>query len=160
MVLPAFASTDDLSARLPGGLSDDDLTRAEAALSDASALIRAEAGKTWVDDLLALSGVPDVVVSITIAAARRALTNPDGVTSESVQDYSRAFAATSASADIYLTRGEKSLVRRAAGGTGLWTLSTTRSDVGGDVPAVVSSYAIVGSNADEEVDPFSEGWTG
>lgn len=157
MVLPAFATVSELAARMPGGLPDDETPRADAALSDASALIRAEAGTDWVDDAGALSGVPDVVVMVAIAVARRALSNPDGLTSESIQDYSRAFASNSASADVYLTKGERRVVRQAAGRSGLWTMATTRVDVGADVPSVTVGYA---GTSPEELDPFSEGWTG
>lgn len=159
MVLPAFATTAELALRLPGGLDAEDEARAEAALADASALVRAEAGKTWVDDSNALSGVPDAITAVTIAAARRALTNPDGVASETIPDYSRTFASTSLSADIYLTRGERRVVQRAAGRSGLWTMPTTRVDVGTDIPAITVDY-IADPTIPEEVDPFLEGWTG
>ena len=158
MALPAFASLADLDVRIPGGVSTDEVPRATAALDDASALIRAEAGKTWVNESNQLADVPDVVVAVTLAAARRAMTNPDGLASESVEDYSRSFSQSSTSLDVYLTRGERRVVRRAAGLTGLWTLSTTRSDVATDVPAIASPY--VASSIIEEVDPLDEGWTG
>lgn len=161
MVLPAFATVEELAFRIPGGIATEDVDRAEAALADASALIRAEAGKTWVNDLNELSGVPDAIVAVTIAASRRALTNPDGVASETVPDYSRTFAATSLSADIYLTKGERRVVLRAAGRSGLWTLATTRRDLGGDVQPVTAGYAYaVDPVPPEEYDPYSEGWPG
>jgi hypothetical protein len=123
-------------------------------------LIRAEAGKTWVDNTNALlATVPDVLIAVTCAAVRRALTNPDAVASETVPDYSRTFASATLSADIYLTRGEKRVVQRAAGRSGLWTMATTRTSVGGDIPDVTPTY-VYATDAPEEVDPFSEGWTG
>ena len=155
-MLPSLASLLQFQVRIPGGISDEDAPRAEAALEDASALVRAEAGKTWVDTFGALvADVPDVVVAVTIAAARRAFVNPDMLTAESIADYSSSFAH--ATTDVYLTKTERNAVRRAAGRSGLWTLATTRVDVGPDTPSVDPRGWT--SGALEEVDPFSEGWT-
>lgn len=158
MALPAFATVDDLAARIPGGIAVDDLSRADAALVDASALVRAEAGKTWVTDNV-LVDVPDAVFAVTIAVARRVMTNPDGATSENILDYSRSFSSTTLSNDVYLTKGERRVIVRAAGRSSIWTLATTRSDVGGDVAPVAAGYWYA-SDAPEEIDPYSEGWPG
>lgn len=156
-MLPPLASLEQFDARIPGGVSEEDEARAGAVLEDASTLVRDAAGRTWVDaDTGELETVPDAVVAVTIAAARRAFVNPDMVSSESIQDYSATFA--SASSDIYLTKAERATVRRAAGRSGLWTLGTTRVDVGGDVMSVTGSPW--GSATPEAIDPFSEGWTG
>lgn len=112
-MLPAFASTSELAVRIPGGISDDDEARAQGVLEDASSLIRAEAGTTWVTEGVLDEDVPDIVVTVCIAAAKRAFTNPEAVTSESLGDAARSFG--DASSDVYLTAAEKRLVRRAAG---------------------------------------------
>jgi len=156
-MLTPLATVEQFAARLPGGIGVDDYDRAEAALQDASALVRLEAQTTWVDEAGALTiDLPDVVVAVTIAAARRAFVNPDGLASESIQDYSSTFP--SASADIYLTRAERSAVRRAVQRSGLWTMATTRVDTAADVPAVVLDGW--SSTLTEELDPFDEGWSG
>lgn len=153
-MLPPLVPVEQFAVRIPGGVADDDRLRAEAALSDASTLVRSEAGQTWVDADNRLTEVPDAAVAVTIAAARRAFVNPDMVASESIQDFSQTFG--SASADIYLTKAERTAIRRLAGRSGLWSLATTRSDVGPDVPAVrPDAYGPVPS---EESDPFVEGW--
>lgn len=154
-MLPPLASIEQFDSRLPGGLSTVDGARAEATLEDASALVRAEAGQTWVDDAGELTDVPDICVSITLAAAKRAFVNPDMLRSEAIQDYQVAFG--SSSPDVYLTKAERDLIRRAVGRAGLWTLSTTRSDnAAGDVPSVTAhGWA---SGVDEDVDPYAEGW--
>lgn len=125
-MLPAFASIDDLALRLPGGIAESDEERAQAALDDASAKIRVEAATLWVDangDLV--EGIPDIVAVVCLAAAARALTNPEGVEQVSIGTYSES--KSNASADVYLTAQERSLIRRAAsGGGGLWTQPTTR----------------------------------
>ena len=128
MTLPALADIPALDARIPGGLADADTARAQAALDDASALIRAEAGTNWTnDDGTELEDVPDVVVTICIAAARRALTNPDGVTEEAVGDARRSYSESSL--DVFLKASEKALIRRAAGSFGgITTIATTRED--------------------------------
>lgn len=153
-MLPPLASLPQFEARLPGGvLTADDLARAEATLQDASARVRAEAGVTWVTSGGDLGDVPDIIVAIVCAAARRAFVNPDMVASESIQDYAVSFS--SASPDIYLTKSERQAIRRAVGRAGLWTLQTTRSDPdSADVPAVTRTTWPLA----EEGDPFGEGW--
>ena len=155
-MLPAFASLAEFADRIPGGIPAGEEARAAAALDDASALIRAEVpGITWVVEG-ALSGVPDVVTMVCIAAARRSFINPHAVEGETAGPFGAQYG--SASPDVYLTKRERQLVRRGAGRSGLWTLGTTRTDVAGDVPAVTPYGWSTGSP--EEVDPFLAGWTG
>lgn len=137
MSLPALASLEQLATRL-GGIDDSDEERAQAALDDASALIRTEAGEDWVTDddppELDTDNLPDVIVTVCCAAARRAVTNPDGVTQESLDGYSTSYRNDSA--DVYLTKAERRLVRGAAGRGALWTQPTTRGDY--DVATVLA----------------------
>lgn len=126
-MLPAFATIDEFANRLPGGISDDDSTRAQAALDDASALIRNETGKTWVTDDELDADVPDIVVTVTCRAAMRAFVNPTGLVQDTTGPFSASFA--NASSDVYLTKNEKSDVRRAAGKSGLWTQCVTRGPI-------------------------------
>jgi len=139
MSLPALASLEALAARMPSGIAEGDEARARAALDDASAIIRAEAGEDWVTDdeppALDEDNLPDVVVSVCLAAARRAFVNPDGVTAESLDGYSTQYRNDSA--DVYLTRHERRLVKGAAGLGSLGVHRTTRSDYGAlDTPGV------------------------
>lgn len=151
MSLPALASLEALSDRTPGGIGEDDETRAQAALDDASALIRAEAGDDWVTDddppELDEDALPDVVVTVCCAAARRALVNPDGVTQESLDGYSTSYRNDSA--DVYLTKAERRLVRSAAGRGGLWAQPTTRGH-----PDVAEVLAPVGSVTTSDEFPY------
>lgn len=124
MSLPAFATIDQLAARV----TVDDETRAQAALDDASVEIRSIAGVTFVtDEQLDFTGYPswaeDALVKVCCASAIRAMTNPAGEQSETIGSYSHAFA--NASPDVYLTANERRLIRRAAGRTGLGTITTT-----------------------------------
>lgn len=125
MALPTFATLEELDARIPGGIDQSDMDRALAALDDVSDLIRAEAGKDWVDDQGELvDDVPGVLRVIAITAARRELANPDGVISESIDGFSHRLA--NASTGVYLTPVEAKRVRRASGRSGVWSLGTTR----------------------------------
>lgn len=124
MSLPAFATLDQLAARVT--VTDED--RAQAALEDASVEIRSIAGVTFVTaDVLDFTGYPawaeDALVKVCCAAAVRSLTNPEGAQAETIGSYSHSYA--NASPDVYLTANEKRLIRRAAGRTGLGTITTT-----------------------------------
>lgn len=135
-MLPAFADVSDLADRLAGGLLDADETRAQAALDDASVLIRAESGLAWVNSSNALdfskgnAGLStqlkqDILQRVCVGAALRALTNPESYTQESVGSFSATRADSSI--DVYLGRGERRLVRQAAGRSNIGTVTVTRS---------------------------------
>jgi hypothetical protein len=117
MATPTLADIWQLQQRIPGGIDETDLARALAALDDASAWIRAESssltGEDWLDDDGNLETVPGAVVSICCAVARRLLDNPDGLLQESIAGYS--YSRTNATTDIYLTKQELKMLRRALG---------------------------------------------
>lgn len=131
MTLPALATLEEFAVRLPGVFDEEsDGARAQAALDDASALIRSVAGATWTttddeDETIVDPDMPDIVRTVCIACARRVFNNPDGIRSESVGGYSASLADSSA--DVYLTKAESAHIRRAAGRTGAWSLPTTRT---------------------------------
>ena len=72
-MLPPLATVEQLVDHLPVDVTLDDQTRAEAALTAASTLVRDEAKTTWVDTAGNLEPVPDIVVVITLAVAARSL---------------------------------------------------------------------------------------
>lgn len=120
--LPALASIVDLNSRLPAELSNvDDESRAQAALDDASALVRQEAGLTWVDALNVLTTVPDVVVTITLEVARRALNRSFVYGAENEDDRDRG---------LFLKASEKRILNSFTATThaGLRVIDTTRGD--------------------------------
>lgn len=82
-MLPPLASIEDMEARIGRTIADEELPRANALLSDASALVRFEANRTWVDpDTGAVvADVPDYVVTLTVNAALRGWYNPAGIES-------------------------------------------------------------------------------
>ena len=105
-----LADVSALEARLGETLTGTERARAEAALSDASALVRVY-GLPWPDPLTA----PDVAVSVTLAAAERKVRNPEGYRSEMEGSYQWTLAAATP-AGVELTPGEIRMVRMAAGG--------------------------------------------
>lgn len=127
-MLPTLASVTDLEARLgldPDTLVDANLARARAALADASALVRMEARRTWVNEAGALTTVPDAVVRVVLGAARRTYINPDAAIQESAGPFARRLSESDTG--VYLTRAELDIVRRfRPSGGELWTLRTER----------------------------------
>lgn len=123
MALPALATVDALEIRLglaAGSLSGADLARATANLQDASALVRAAAGKSWVDPVDGVTvTAPDVVVAVVLQAAKRAFQNPEGIQQESISSggYWSSWA-DAASAGVILTPDERGTVVAAARGSG------------------------------------------
>lgn len=115
----SLATLEELEARIPGGIPTADEARAQAALDDASVLIRAAAGTDW-----AGSTPPAVAKMVCLSAARRSFINPDAVRSQQLDGYGVTFS--SSSPDVYLTKEERRLIRGSVGKSGLGVISTTR----------------------------------
>lgn len=130
MALPPLAPVSALETRLglaAGSLSGVDLARAGAALDDVSALVRDAAGKDWVDVDGVTITAPAGAVTVTVQAALRSYRNPEGYAGESVGDYSWQLVQNGDfGVGVYLTPGEKAIVRRAALGTTGPFLGTVR----------------------------------
>lgn len=126
-----LASLDDLEDRLGRTLDGGELARAHAALADASVLVRAAAGRSWLDSTTGeLTEVSDLAVSVTLSAAKRAVDNPDGYVSERIGDYSYTRASAPAGGEVggvYLTEEERMALRGLRGAGGLATLSYIRA---------------------------------
>ena len=137
MATPTLADIWQLQQRIPGGVHEDDLARALAALEDASAWIRVEAGEDWLDDDGNLEEVPGAVVSVCCSVARRILDNPDGIMQMSVAQYSEG--RVNATTDVYLTKQEKAIVRKAAGTAGGLVAVTLASPFDPPRPTVLSA---------------------
>lgn len=122
----ALASVQDVEARLGRVFVDDELGRVVALLDDASALVRDEAGRTWIDSDGGPLAVPGSVRAVVLRVVDRAVRNPDGFSAESDGDYS--YQRTQVEPGVYLTDADRAILRRAVGRTGLWTQPTTRGD--------------------------------
>lgn len=119
-MLPAFTDIPTLADRLPGGIRDADVPRAQAALDFASTLIRGKTRRSWVDtngDLALPTGTDewkaDALVSVCLEAAIRALENPEAFNDETGND---------ASSDVYLKRSELRLLNAVIGGSGIGSI--------------------------------------
>lgn len=121
-----LASITELEARLGRTFTGEESGRALALLDDASALVRAEAGRDWVDDTGALVAVPAPARAVVLRAAERAARNPEGFRSESAGDYS--YQRSESETGVFLTDAERRIVRRAVGRGGLWTQQVTRGE--------------------------------
>jgi hypothetical protein len=126
---PALATIAALEARLriaPGTLADTDLAKAVADLEDASNLVRAETGKSWLD---AQNNpvAPGPVETVVLRAALRCYRNPDEFSSETEDGYT--WRREPDSVTPYLTDAEIRLLARYASGSSarLYTLPTTRT---------------------------------
>lgn len=124
MSLPDIADVDALQARLGRTLTGADVDRAAAALSDVSALARGVAEQQWP---LAPTGVPDDVIAVVLAAARRAFDNPEGFLSQTMGPLSATRAPSMVTGNVF-TSAETTILKKARPKAGLWTLVTTRGD--------------------------------
>jgi hypothetical protein len=114
-----LVSLEEFQRRVPAAVEDSD--RALAALEDTSALVRAEAGKTWEGE-----DPPAEIVALVVMVAQRAFANPSQASQVSIGSFSRSFRTA------FLTADERAAVRRAGGVAdfgGLWTVETTRGDI-------------------------------
>lgn len=117
--------------------------RAEMCLRIASALVRAEAGRTWLGaDGIKLDGVPEDAVMVTLYCAGRVFDNREAQTRASIDDSDGQWRVDESGA--YLTASEKRMLskfRKSATG-GLGTVATTRGEcgrVGGGLVPVVDA---------------------
>ena len=122
MTLPSLATVFDLERRL--GSTVDDAAQAQALLDYASALIRSEAGRLFVDVHGELTDLPDGVPEVCVEMVYRAVTNPGGVTQDTTGPFSVSFGSDAAQR-IYMTKGD----RRILGGRGrAFTVDPTPAD--------------------------------
>lgn len=120
--LPPLAEVSDLEDRLGRPLNDAESARAEAALEDASALVREEARRDFAE------GAPPAVQAVVLTSSLRVMRNPEGYVAEQIGSYS--YRRKEDDTAVYLTPAEKAIVGRyrQASGTGLWSLGTTRGE--------------------------------
>jgi hypothetical protein len=119
--LPPLAPFSALVRKLGYTPEDEEETRAESILSEASELIRDVAGEDWVDDNGVLTNVPRRVAQICVSVAYRAFTNPEALTQRTIGDSSKSFdrAQREGGEAVYLTDAEEKAVRKAAGSSGM-----------------------------------------
>lgn len=139
-------SVADLDARR---VEYEDEAQALAAIDDASAVARAYVSPIFDDiDRDGDPDVPDAVVAVVVGMVRRVLTNPRGLASETLGDYTYA-AGSNAVATLLPTQREKKVLRQAA--------KAFAKAQGLDVPAFGTGSPFMGG--DLPVPPGSEGFT-
>lgn len=105
------------------GLVSIDETRALSVLTAASAVVRDEAKKTWLDEEGELENVPEEIAGVVVRLAARLWANPSSATQQTSGPFSTSFAR-----DL-LSESDLRILNRKKPTTGLWTLSTTRGDI-------------------------------
>lgn len=127
-----FATVADVEARLRRELSEDEALQTNEYLGDASDLIRAESGRTWLNEAGdALEGTEAQLASLQRVAAAmvtRVMRNPGGATQRTAGPFSESFVPQSVSTSVYLTKSERKIVAHVSGKAGLAVLSTTRGE--------------------------------
>lgn len=121
-MLPLLASTEQLGRRIPGGLADRsaEMGRAEEALRDASAVVRAEAEDVWIASgatstapswVTGAGPVPDLIVAVVCNVAKRVVVNPEAVKSIDYGD-GRGRDFEEPTTDIFLKKSEREQIAR------------------------------------------------
>lgn len=130
--LPSLADLEAFGVRMgqdflddqePPAPTDPDGLRAQAALDDASALIRLTAGEDWVDEDGNLEAVPPAIETICLSVAQRGYTNPQGAVQATVGDASVTWRTGEGGA-IYLTNAELRAIRKVTGALGVSSFQT------------------------------------
>ena len=131
-----YATVTDLASWVGQDIAAND-PRAIAILKAASIRVRRYIGPSVCDEWDTLgepavppNPIPDVVTSVTVQASARVWINPQGLTTEANDDYTRRFGDDS-KGGLYLTEDEKadlSEFRTKPGAGGLAVLSTTRGE--------------------------------
>lgn len=121
MALPPLVTVPEFELRVPGGVGED-TARAGAVLADASAVVREEAEAIWLVSnpgtavkpawVTGAGPVPDTVIAVVCAVARRVFTNPEGIESIDYGD-GRGRDYADATGDVFLKQNEKELLRKA-----------------------------------------------
>ncbi|MBW3663569.1 MAG: hypothetical protein KY469_10760 [Actinobacteria bacterium] len=106
--LPLLATIDDLQRRV-GQIDPDSVDRAESLLAYASSLVRADANRRWETD------PPEELVEVVVGMVERARDNPAGLTQDTVGPFSVSYGPEAAQR-VYLTKGDRAIIRSAAGG--------------------------------------------
>ena len=141
MAEQTLASVAELSDWLGEPIVDNsaEYKRAELCLRAASALVRSEAGRTWLDETGELLPVPEAAHMVTLYCASRVFDNREGQNRWNVDDAGGGWKVDEAGA--YLTASEKDQLSGFAGRRhgGLGTVSTTRGDLAGPSTGWVST---------------------
>lgn len=131
MAAPAtLASVEELAEWLgesfPTGSAE--AKRAAMCLRAASALVRRESGRTWLEGDTVVDPLPDEVRMVTVYCAARVFENANAQTSGAIDDAQQSWRVDEAGA--YLTASEKRQLvgLRESSRTGIGSVATTRME--------------------------------
>lgn len=147
-----LATLSAMEARLRRPLTGPEATAAEAAIDDATALVLAVTGRTWL-----VSGVPDTrVTPIVLSVALRAFRNPEGYSTETVGSWTGVTGGSGqdVASGVYLTTHERDQLRALMGKSGIVSVEVTR-------PEHTATSGVVYVAVDYGGEPFpllTEGW--
>jgi hypothetical protein len=129
-ILPPLVIPEEIRTRIerPEPFSGPELDRVTAVCHDASALVRFESRRDWIDpDDPTQIKAPGIVLVIARRCAERAVRSPEGFSSESAGDYSYRRSGVAEEGGLFLTDREvNDLVRAGGGFGGIWTQAITR----------------------------------
>ena len=125
-----LATIQDLSDWLGEPIAEDSAEgkRAAMCLRIASALVRKEAARTWLNESGTLDSPPEDAVMVTVYCAARVFENPNAQTRGGLDDHTESWKVDEAGA--YLTASEKRMLAqfRTAAFGGIGIVTTTRSE--------------------------------
>ncbi|OMC55376.1 hypothetical protein A5747_13365 [Mycobacterium sp. IS-836] len=123
--MTTLATITDLQAFMKRTFAGDDLTQAQSALVNVSALARAVAGRVWP---AAPADVPQDVQAVVMLATKRLLERLDqeeNVQSENMGPFGVTYVDNP---DDLFTKGEQQILRRFRTKSGLFTIGSTRGE--------------------------------
>lgn len=123
-----LADLAGMEARLRRSLDGPEAAAAEAAIDDATALVRAETGRSWILS----TGEPDErVTPIVLSMALRAFRNPEGYSSQTVGSWTGVVGGTGqdVASGVYLTAHERRQLQALMGAGGLVSIPIERPEL-------------------------------
>lgn len=113
----AFATAEDVAARLGRALTDTETTQVEADLTAATAIIADAASKS--EAWAATYAAPEIIKFLAVRVVIRAMANPQafGSTTEQLGAYSYTQRFRDQGGDLLLTKAEQLLASRAINGS-------------------------------------------
>lgn len=119
--LAPLATLDELRPRLGYEMDEAEEAMAEAALEEASELVRAFGCATW-----EVWNCPPIAKQVVLRAVKRYMTNPEGYIQSRAGDETVILSDGGVEMQsVFLTETEKKLLARAAGGNRLTSVPTT-----------------------------------
>lgn len=156
MAIP-LADLTGMEVRLRRSLTGLEATAAEAAIDDATALIRAESGRTWLDE----DGLPDPrVANLVLAVALRAFRNPEGYSSQTVGSWTGTVGGTGqdVASGVYLTAHERRQLQALMGAGGLISVPVERPELIGSDGAVYVPVDYAPDNRESDFPFLTDPW--